>query len=645
MSTTITVQNLDITTTLNEVYGGTNQSSYNTGDILYASAPNTLSKLPIGTNGQYLSSNGTIPTWASIPSVAPTTETLNLTTVSQAITPSVDYTFLNNTGNALGTYQWAARASSNDIDRGFSVASDSTGVYMVGYYNNIITIYDKDDISSGTLPNDVNYNMGLIVKYDTSGNVLWTTRLISVRDVMCYSVATDSTGMYVVGEFSRDPLTIYNSNNTIFGTMPNSNNGRDIFIVKYNTSGNALWSTRIGAGGGNEIGYGVATDSTGLYVTGIYDSNPAAIYNSNGLASGITLPNSSARDTFIVKYDTSGFAQWGTRIGGSGDDIGRAIKVDTTGVYVTGSFNSLPMTLYNSGGASSGITLSSSGDFDIFIVKYSTLGIAQWGVKIGGTAADNGYSITTDDTGVYVCGDFLSNPITLFNSNNLSSGKTAALDGTVTAFLAKYDIDGFAQWVTRVSSSTSYGITSDQNGIYVTGKYIDNPSQVYNSDTSLFVNLSFSDNSYIVNYDSAGFGKWAVRMGGNANTISHGIIVSNSEIYVTGYYNSGIMNLYNSTSSIIAVDNIPNATTEDVFIVKYSDTFDIVLASLADRSSVGSKILSLLNRGVVDITVTNMTYNGLPVTKLTLTETGDTINLGWNGSEWFVINNTGVTIS
>jgi len=45
--------------------GGTGLSTYTTGDILYASAANTLSKLPIGTVGQLLTVAGGLPTWAS----------------------------------------------------------------------------------------------------------------------------------------------------------------------------------------------------------------------------------------------------------------------------------------------------------------------------------------------------------------------------------------------------------------------------------------------------------------------------------------------------------------------------------------------------------------------------------------------------
>ncbi|MBS1903450.1 MAG: hypothetical protein JSS75_07095 [Bacteroidetes bacterium] len=51
-------------TKISEAYGGTNQSTYTTGDLLYASASNTLSKLGIGSTGQILSVFGGIPAWS-----------------------------------------------------------------------------------------------------------------------------------------------------------------------------------------------------------------------------------------------------------------------------------------------------------------------------------------------------------------------------------------------------------------------------------------------------------------------------------------------------------------------------------------------------------------------------------------------------
>ena len=52
--------------TITEAHGGTNQTSYTRGDILYATADDTLAKLAIGTAGQMLVSDGTDVAWASI---------------------------------------------------------------------------------------------------------------------------------------------------------------------------------------------------------------------------------------------------------------------------------------------------------------------------------------------------------------------------------------------------------------------------------------------------------------------------------------------------------------------------------------------------------------------------------------------------
>lgn len=50
---------------LDETRGGTAQTTYTTGDILYASGADTLSKLAIGTNGYVLKVNTGVPTWAA----------------------------------------------------------------------------------------------------------------------------------------------------------------------------------------------------------------------------------------------------------------------------------------------------------------------------------------------------------------------------------------------------------------------------------------------------------------------------------------------------------------------------------------------------------------------------------------------------
>jgi hypothetical protein len=51
--------------TLVAANGGTGQSSYTTGDILYASGSSAISKLAIGTNGYVMTSSGSAPQWSA----------------------------------------------------------------------------------------------------------------------------------------------------------------------------------------------------------------------------------------------------------------------------------------------------------------------------------------------------------------------------------------------------------------------------------------------------------------------------------------------------------------------------------------------------------------------------------------------------
>ena len=52
-------------TTIESAYGGTGFTTYTTGDLIYTSATNTLSKLPIGSTNQVLTVVGGVPAWAA----------------------------------------------------------------------------------------------------------------------------------------------------------------------------------------------------------------------------------------------------------------------------------------------------------------------------------------------------------------------------------------------------------------------------------------------------------------------------------------------------------------------------------------------------------------------------------------------------
>jgi len=100
-----TLTTLNLTNALGAIYGGTAQSTYTQGDILYSSATNTLAKLGIGVVNYILTSTGTVPQW-----VAPSSITVNTATnLAGGLAGSVPYQ------SALDTTTFLAIGAANRV--------------------------------------------------------------------------------------------------------------------------------------------------------------------------------------------------------------------------------------------------------------------------------------------------------------------------------------------------------------------------------------------------------------------------------------------------------------------------------------------------------------------------------------------------
>ena len=344
-----------------------------------------------------------------------------------------------------GFVKWVARISGNVSLNNSITAADRSGVYVSSQYINPLTAYNSDGTAFGTTlehsglsPSDV-----CLVKYDTNGFVQWVTRLAGAGDDLSFCITTDSSGIYISGQYSSNPLTAYNRDGSPFVTTLSRAGFYDVFIVKYNTNGFVQWVTRV-AGTGYENVLGITTDSTGIYVVGLYISDPLRAYNSDGTAFGTILStaNPGTSDAFIVKYNTNGFVQWVTRVAGAGagGDYATSITTDSSGFYVTGRYTSNPLRAYNSDGTAFGTILSHAGSGDAFIVKYNTNGFVQWVTRVAGTGDENVGGITTDSSGIYVTGRYISNPLTAYNSDGTDFKTKLIKSATSTAdgFIVKY---------------------------------------------------------------------------------------------------------------------------------------------------------------------------------------------------------------
>lgn len=131
----------DVTGTLPEANGGTDQSTYATGDILYSSSANNLSKLTIGSTDDVLTVSGGVPTWAPASGGGGATFWATTTIADGVLLHSIangqDVTFGSNSTSTAG-FWFDYSASTTNIGNGgagdsvIEMAIDSVSKWIFG---------------------------------------------------------------------------------------------------------------------------------------------------------------------------------------------------------------------------------------------------------------------------------------------------------------------------------------------------------------------------------------------------------------------------------------------------------------------------------------------------------------------------------
>jgi hypothetical protein len=131
-------------------------------------------------------------------------------------------------------------------------------------------------------------------------------------------------------------------------------------------------------------------------------------------------------------------ARWYARIAGANNDRGQSITTTADGsICVVGYYNTSGVTVYNANG-SVFTTLTNSGNNDVFIVKYTSLGICQSATRLAGTLNENTYGVSgTSDGGICVVGTF-NGTVTSYNANGTAFGTTLSSASGSDAFILKY---------------------------------------------------------------------------------------------------------------------------------------------------------------------------------------------------------------
>src|SRR5208283_3309800 len=299
---------------------------------------------------------------------------------------------LNPTGSAL---VYATYLGGPNEDLGIGIAVDSAGnAYVTG------------DAEAG-FP-----LMNPLQPYDRgSGYTAFVTKLNPAGSGLVYStflggsvydfgagIAADSAGnAYVTGRTASSdfPVTPGSFQTTFGGSL-------DAFVAKINPTGSTLvYSTYLG-GSSSDMGVGIAVDGGGnAYVTGSTCSTDFPTMNplQSTYGGGSCFP---LGDAFVSEFNSTGSALlYSTYLGGSGDDGGSGIAVDSAGnAYVTGGTSSTDFPTVNPLQA----TLAGSGD--AFVSEFNPTGSTLvYSTYLGGSGGSSGSGIALDSAdNVYVTG-------------------------------------------------------------------------------------------------------------------------------------------------------------------------------------------------------------------------------------------------
>jgi hypothetical protein len=254
-------------------------------------------------------------------------------------------------------------------------------------------------------------------RYDTRGNETWSEKLGSSQNDSLHAVTATSDGVYVAGDTT--------------GALPGQTSAgkRDVIAARYGTTDagcDSLW-TRQFAGSSVDTATAVATDAAGVYAAGSTDGRFSGQMSAGG------------DDAYVSKHDGDGNLLWWAQFGSAGEERANGVATGSTGVYVAGQ----------------------AGD-QAFVRKYDASGALLWErrYRSSGTGVEGAYGVTLGSDGVYVAGGV----------SGALPGKPHA--GYSDAYVRKYDARGNELWTRQFGTSgndQANAITAHSSGVYAVG--------------------------------------------------------------------------------------------------------------------------------------------------------------------------------
>jgi FlgD Ig-like domain len=241
---------------------------------------------------------------------------------------------------------------------------------------------------------------------------------------------------------------------------------------------------------------------------------------------------------------------WSGTFGDANAQEPRSVCTDADGdVYVAGYFQGT----VNFGGSD----LTSAGQADIFLVKFSPSGSHVWSYRFGSSGDDQGLAVASDPFGnVYLAGSFAGTVD--FGGGNLVA------NGGVDIFVAKFNASGSHLWSQRFGDSslqTCYAVTADASGnVFITGSF---SGSVDFGGGSLV--CQGANDIFVAKFNSSGAHQWSARFGDGFNGV--GKQVGNA-IGTDGSGNVLIAGSFPSSANF-GGSTLFSAGGDDIFVAKF----------------------------------------------------------------------------
>ena len=355
--------------------------------------------------------------------------------------------------NTSGDFVWAKKITNSNTSSysiGMDLEVDASGnIYYTGTLNGTADFNPGAGVSNLTATSGFSSDI-YISKLDASGSFLWANVIGNSGSDESNAIAIDASGnLYITGFYQNtvdfDPSAGI-SNLVSAGFY-------DIFIAKYNTSGNFIWAQSIG-GSDTDKGSDLKIDASGnVYSTGTFkgtvDFDPGAgTFNVTAIG---------YEDMYVLKLNSAGNLLWIKAFSGASNSISRCLDLDGSGnVYVGGQF----MGTFDFDPSAATNNLISAGDYDAFISKLDASGNFVWAKSFGALDSDLVWDLKVAVGGnVLACGGFGGT----VDLNPTSSVQNITSSGENDAFVLKWAQCSIVTPTITIAASPGTTITAGTN--------------------------------------------------------------------------------------------------------------------------------------------------------------------------------------